>query len=42
MSRSTSFATESVLGQDETDAGRSEKLRLAKGSTELGMTRLTA
>ena len=39
LSRSTSFATESLLGQDETEAGRSEKLRQSKGSSEMGMTR---
>ena len=39
LSRSTSFATESLLGQDETEAGRSERTRLARGNAESGMTR---
>lgn len=39
LSRSTSFATESLIGAEETEAGRSEKSKQLKGSTECGMGR---
>ena len=39
LSRSTSFATESLLGGDEIDAGKTEGSRVMKGTSEFTMGR---